>query len=164
MRWRPAWASRSSGCSSCREPAASAWCSWRRRWSASARRSSIPSRRGWRVPRPAVVTASPSRSFRWEATSGPPSARCSPPSSSCGTVSRALRGSLWRRWSRWHSCFASAGGSSRAARCTRRGMRTRIRKIACRSKTSSSPSSSCWRCSSRSSSTSRALSATTRFI
>ena len=61
-------------------------CRWRRptasscspsRWSASARRSSTPSRRGWRGWRPAAGTASRSRSSRSAATPGRRSARCS---------------------------------------------------------------------------------------
>ena len=64
-----------------------------RRWSASARRSSIPSPRAWRAWPRAAGTASRSRCSRSAATSARRSARCSPPSSSCRAARAASPGS-----------------------------------------------------------------------
>ena len=78
--------------------------------SASARRSSTPTRRGSPAPPRAGATASPSRCSRSAATPAPRSGRCSPPSSCCRSASRASPGSRCWRSSRWCCSGTSAPG------------------------------------------------------
>ena len=86
-----------SGCCCCRRRRGMRPFSSRSASSASARRSSIPSRLAWRASPRAAGTASRSRCFRSAATPARRPVRCWQPSSSCPTASAASRGSAWWR-------------------------------------------------------------------
>ena len=89
--------------------------------SASGRRCSTRSRRGWRGWRPAGGTGWPSRCSRSAATSARRSARCWPRSSSCRGASAASRGARARASPAWLSCSRVGRWYRRARQPSARG-------------------------------------------